>query len=96
MALKEDKSKSALPVMTAKLEAEILENRFKEASGHGQWSSLFHLRPARGHGGQGDVTPSFPLCSKEDSEQSNVTAGIQRQILSICSYLLFTALSLFF
>lgn len=95
MALKEDKSKSALAAMTAKLEAEGLENMAQE--GIGSWV-MVQCSPSPMGGGRwgGDVTPSFLLCLQDDSEQSNVTAGIQRQGLSTCSDLLFSPLSLFF
>lgn len=77
MALKEDKSKSALQAMTEKLEAERLENMAQE-----DIRSCVMVQPilleaggrsmGKGDREAGDVTPSFLLCSQDNSDQSNI------------------------
>lgn len=66
MALREDKSKSALPAITAKLEAGRMENITQEDIR--SWVMVQPILPeASGRSwGDKDMTPSFMLCSQED------------------------------
>lgn len=76
MSLKEDKSKSALQAMTAKLESreagEYGSRRYQVMVNCPAYSTCDRPQVMGGR----EVTPSFLLCSQEDYEQSNVTAGI--------------------
>lgn len=87
-ALKNDKSKSALQVMTAKLEARrAREDAQKDIR---SWLIVQSILPvtSQGHRGQ-EMWHSAPSSVAEKTEQSIATARIYRQGLPICSYLLF-------
>lgn len=87
-ALKNDKSKSALQVMTAKLEArKAREDAQKDIR---SWLIVQSILPvtSQGHRGQ-EMWHSAPSSVAKKTEQSITTARIYRQGLPICSYLLF-------
>lgn len=87
-ALKNDKSKSALQVMTAKLEArKATEDAQKDIR---SWLIVQSILPvtSQGHRGQ-EMWHSAPSSVSKKIEQSITTARIYTEVVPICSYLLF-------